>query len=91
MKDLLPGVMKGIGENHRERPDLILAAWPEIIGPQFAPMTTPVSFEAGILTVKVRNSTLHSLLNQYEKAKILKALRNKFPKTTIHNIQFRLG
>lgn len=91
IKDLLPTVMQSIGGRFKERPDLILAAWPEVIGPQFAPMTTPVSFEEGVLVVKVKNSTLYALLNHYEKFRILESLRQKFPSTPFHNIQFRMG
>jgi hypothetical protein len=91
IRDLLPALLQGIGAIYRERPDLIFAAWPEIIGPQLAPMTEVLSFEGGILTVKVRNSTLHSLLSQHDRHRILQSLRDKFPSTRIHNINFRIG
>lgn len=68
-----------------------MAAWPDVVGPLLAPMTKVVSFVDGILTVKVKNSTLYSLLSQTEKARLIKNLRDKFPQTSIRTINFRLG
>lgn len=89
--DLLPRVLAKIGEVYQNRPDLILLIWPEIIGPKLSMMTQAVSFIDGILLVKVKNSTLHSLLSQYEKIRLLKLLRQKFPRAEIKNIHFRIG
>jgi hypothetical protein len=91
LKDLLPKVLGQIGALHRDRPDLILAAWPQIIGEKLASMARAVSFEKGILVVKVSNSTLYSLLSQSERGKLLKSLRGKFPSAGIKNIFFRMG
>lgn len=89
--DLLTTVVADISETYQERPDLVIATWPSIIGQKLAPMTQAVSFVEGILTVKVKNSTLHSLLSQHDKPKILLSLRQKFPKLTINNVVFRIG
>ncbi len=91
LRQLLPSVLRQIGRRHEERPDLILAAWPSLIGERLAPMTKAVSFVDGILTIKVRNSSLLSLLAQHERAKLLKDLRRKFPNAKIHNIRFCIG
>jgi hypothetical protein len=91
LSDVLPIVLRQIGEVCQSRPDLILAAWPDVIGEKLASMAVAVSFESGILFVKVKNSTLLSLLSQRDKPKILKSLRDKFPKLFIKNIVFRLG
>lgn len=80
-----------IGALHRDRPDLIVAAWKEIIGPQLEGMAKAVLFDQGILTVKVNNSPLYSLLSQHERGRLLKRLREKFPTVNIKNIYFRLG
>ncbi|MBS0628997.1 MAG: DUF721 domain-containing protein [Verrucomicrobia bacterium] len=91
LKALLPSIMRDIGRCHQERPDLILAAWPLLIGERLAPMTKAASFEEGILTVKVRNSSLLSLLAQHESVRLLKELRKKFPNANIRNIRFIIG
>jgi hypothetical protein len=91
MNELLPAVLEKIGHVYQQRSDLILAFWPDIIGPQLAPMTQAVSFREGVLLVKVKNSTLYSLLSQHEKPRLLKALRQKFPQVEIKTIFFRIG
>lgn len=91
IKDLLPKVLDQISALHRDRPDLILMAWTEVIGEKLAPMTKAVAFEKGILTIKVNNSTLYSLLIQHERVRLLKCLRMKFPAVEIKNIHFRMG
>ncbi len=53
MTDLLSDVVVHIRENYKDRPDLVLAAWPEVMGPQLASMTQAISFADGILHVKV--------------------------------------
>lgn len=89
--DLLPKVLVEIQHVYQDRPDLILACWPEVIGPKLAAMTQALSFVDGILVVKVKNSTLYNLLNQYDKPRVLHSLRQKFPSITIKNIVFRIG
>lgn len=91
LSDVLSHVLKGITDTHQERPDLVLAAWPSIVGEKLAPMTQAVSFFEGVLVVKVKNSTLYSLLCQHEKARLVKALKAKFPKVYIKAIHFRMG
>jgi hypothetical protein len=91
MNDLLPAVLSRIGQVYQQRSDLILAMWPDIIGPKLAPMAQAVSFSEGILLVKVKNSTLYSLLSQNDKPRLLNELRQKFPHVDIKTIYFRIG
>lgn len=88
---LLPKMLAKLGKACEDRPDLILAAWPQIIGDKLAPMAQAISFSEGVLTVRVKNSTLYSLLMQHEKTRLLKRLREKFPTVAIRNIIFRMG
>lgn len=91
VSELLPVVLERIGEVYHGRPDLILAAWPDIIGQQLAPMTQAISLRNGVLEVKVKNSSLYSLLCQKERPRLLRSLQGKFPKAEIKNIFFRIG
>ncbi|NGX39749.1 MAG: hypothetical protein KR126chlam1_01082 [Chlamydiae bacterium] len=91
LKALLPSFLHRLGKRQEERPDLIIAVWPSLIGERLAPMTRAVSFEGGVLTVKVKNSSLLSLLTQHERPRLLKQLRKKFPNVTIRNIRFCIG
>ena len=88
---LLPAALSQIGKLYQDRPDLVLAGWSDVIGPKLAAMTQAISFVDGILVVKVKNSTLHSLLSQNDKPRILNILRKKFPNTLIKTIYFRIG
>lgn len=91
ISDLLSNVVSKIRDNHHERPDLVLAAWPEVIGSKLANMTQAISFIEGVLLIKVKNSTLHSLLSQNDKARIMASLKKKFPRIQLKNIVFRIG
>lgn len=91
VSDVLSKALLQIGEVYQGRPDLVLAAWPEIVGEKLVGMTQAASFVDGILTVKVKNSTLYSLLNQHDKPRLLHMLRQKFPGTPIKTIVFRIG
>jgi len=88
---LLPQVLSKIGRVYHQKGEIIIAVWPEIIGPSLAAMTQAVSFVDGVLLIKVKNSTLHSLLSQNEKPRLLRILREKFPQVEIKTIYFRIG
>lgn len=91
INQILPKVLQSICKKYQERGDLVLAAWPSVIGPKLAPMTQAISFKDGFLSVKVNNSTLYTLLNQYDKPRLIKNLRDKFPSLIIKSIVFQLG
>lgn len=84
-------MLERIAALQKDRPDLIVSAWQEIIGEKFAPMAKAIGFEKGILMVKVSNSTLYSLLAQHEKKRLLQILHKKFPSIEIKTIHFRIG
>lgn len=91
MSDIVGGVVEKIRNKQKDRPDLILQAWPEVIGSKLATMAQAVSFDEGVLFVKVKNSTLHSLLCNQDKPRIMASLKAKFPRVVIKNIVFRIG
>ena len=91
LSTLLPEWLAKASSRFQDRPDLILLAWPEVIGEKLAPMAQAVSFIDGVLTVKVRNSSLYSLLVQHEKIKLQNQLQKRIPSVKIRNIIFRLG
>lgn len=91
MSDLLPNALDRLVGTYQDQAALIIAAWPQVLGAQLAPMTQVLSFIQGILVVKVNNSTLYSLLSQHEKPRLLANLRRRFPDVEIKNILFRIG
>ena len=91
LKDLLPSVLREIDSRRNERPDLILEGWGRVIDEKWRSMTQAISFEKGVLMVKVKNAALYSVLVQQEKEKLLRKLQEKFPEAEIKNIIFRIG
>jgi hypothetical protein len=91
LSQLLPRFLEEIGRKCEERHDLVIAAWPAVIGSQLAHMTEATAFIDGVLTVKVRNSPLYALLVRDDRSRLIKNLRDKFPGVTIKTISFRLG
>jgi hypothetical protein len=88
---LLPRALREIEKRQVIRPDLVVAAWPEVIGKKLAPMTEATVFDQGVLHVKVKNSTLHGLLAHEQEGRLLKELRKRFPGVEIRKITFRIG
>lgn len=91
IQKLLPKVLHQIEEIHSERPDLVMAFWPSLVGDRIALMTEVISFKKGILLVAVNNSSLLSLLVQCEKNRLLNTLKKRFPSVIIRDIMFRIG
>lgn len=92
LQDLLPQVLDSLQGKYNAQPKLLLERWATIIGSHLAPFTRAVRFEDGVLHVKVKNSTLLSLLHSpTDKKKIIEAIRNALPGIVIRNILFRIG
>ncbi len=91
IKELLPEILFDLSAKLNDKPDRMLAAWPEIVGKRISKMSRAVSFEDGVLRVQVKNSTLNSLLVEHEKPRLVAAFRKRFPKVTFRNIFFRIG
>ena len=88
---LLPFILSSIGDNFEARPDLILAAWPGIVGPHVAANAVATTFIDGIIQIKVKNSTLYSLLAKHEKNRLLAIFRGRFPSVPIRGMTFKIG
>lgn len=88
MADLLPDVLADIGRKTKDPREEIFRFWKELMGEKMAPLTDPISFADGVLTVKVKSSTLYSLLVTHERPRLLGRLQEKF---AIRNLVFRVG
>lgn len=88
---LLPSVLSQVKKLVEVDTQSIFSLWPQIVGEKLAPMTEVVSFVEGNLTVKVKNSTLLSLLMTHDKSRILKRLKEIYPKNTLKNVFFKMG
>ena len=86
--DLLPDVLKEIRTKAGQQTDEIFLFWKELIGDKMGPLTEPISFDEGVLIVKVKSSTLYSLLCYHERPRLMKRLQEKF---SIRSLVFRIG
>ncbi len=91
LETLLPSILLQIDERYKKTVDEIFEGWKTIIGEKMAPLTELVSLEKGVVTIKVKNSTLYSLLCQHEKARLLNELQKKYSKEKIRDLKFRIG
>lgn len=88
MADLLPEMLIDLSKRAADPREEVFRFWKELIGEKMAPMTEPISFENGVLTVKVKSSTLYSLLVTHERPRLMARLQEKF---SIRNLVFRVG
>lgn len=86
--DMLGEILLDLGKKAKDPRTEIFAFWQNLMGEKMSPLTEPVSFVDGVLTVKVKSSTLYSLLAGPEKSRLLKTLQEKF---SIRNLVFRVG
>jgi len=86
--DLLPDWMGELSQRRGDPREELFAFWGELLGEKMAPLTEPISYLEGVLTIKVKSSTLYSLLCQHERPRLLKRLQEKFP---VRNLVFRIG
>jgi uncharacterized secreted protein with C-terminal beta-propeller domain len=88
--DHLPNILSDIEKKYLNQPNKILDYWPEIVGDKISKLTKAYKFEKNTLYIKVRSSTLYSILSKYEKQKLLNLMQKKFSKQTISNIVFQI-
>jgi hypothetical protein len=82
LSELIPDFLKKLDK--KEPVEAVFSAW-QSLGIE---KTEAISFVDGILTVKVKSSTLYSLLVATERTRLLKLLQEKF---SIRNLVFRVG
>lgn len=88
LRDLLPNFMAELPQKKGDSRQEISKEWAIILGEKMSVMTEVASFSDGVLTVKVKSSTLYSLLCQHEKPRLLGLLQKKF---SIREIKLRIG
>lgn len=88
---LLSKILTDIGKQAGQQGIEIMRAWGALLGPKFENLTEATAMQDGVLTVKVKSSTLYSLLCQHEKPRLLARLREMFPRASIRDIVFRIG
>ncbi|MEN9654293.1 MAG: hypothetical protein RL235_405 [Chlamydiota bacterium] len=88
LKDLLPPMLVEMGRHSTDVSQPVFEAWGRLLGAERAALAEPIALTDGVLIVKVKSTMLHSVLKQYEKERLLRALQEQFP---VRNIAFRMG
>ena len=88
ISDLLPDILDGLKQRQGVSDRDVFAFWFSLIGPKMGPFTQPISFKNRVLTIKVKSATMYALLCNYEKPRLLDAMRAKFQ---VENLIFRVG
>ena len=86
--EILPEIVADLGRKAADPREEIFQFWRELMGEKMASLAEPISWIDGVLTVKVKSSTLYSLLVAHERPRLLGRLQEKF---SIRNIRFRVG
>ena len=89
--ELVPAVMKRLGLEQRLQQSQVFYLWPNIVGPDIARHTQPVSLRAGLLVVAVDHPVWLQELVRYDKPVILQKVRERVGKKVIRDICFRIG
>ena len=88
ISDLLPNVLDGVKQRRGVSETDVFAFWFSLIGPKMGSYTQPISLKNRVLTIKVKSATMYALLCNYEKPRLLDAMRAKFQ---VEDLIFRVG
>lgn len=88
---LVESVLGKLGLKTRIREEAIKEAWREVVGDFLARHSAPAALENGTLVVHVLQPTVHFELERVWKRKLLVKLQEKFGRSTVREIRFRLG
>ena len=84
-------LLASLGLQQRVREDEIKSAWSEVVGDFIAKHAAPATLAQGVLVIHVLQPTVHFELERVWKKTLLTKLQERFGKTTIREIRFRLG
>ena len=89
--DAVRKMMAGLGLKDRLHAEEVLRAWHEVVGEFVAKHSSPQQLKDGVLTVRVLQPTVHFELDRFWKPKILAKLKERFGKSSVREIRFRVG
>ena len=88
---MVSNVLKGIQKALDAQPKNVFMVFSGLLDERMRPLVEPVFFAKGILTVKVKNATLLSILSSQEKTRLVHNLRRTIPSVEIQDIVFQSG
>ena len=91
LRQLVPGVLRGLRGPVTGPAAKVRKAWPEVVGPAVAARTRVASVEEGRIRVEVESAALRHDLATFRRAEVLKGLRERLPDLRIREVSYRLG
>ncbi|MCX6338324.1 MAG: DUF721 domain-containing protein [Candidatus Aureabacteria bacterium] len=91
ISDVLSGVLKKLGLQHRVRVARIAQDWERLVGSKIARHCRPVAVRGGTLVVNVDSSVWLSELSNFFKEKMLEQIHSEPGGKGIKHIRFRIG
>lgn len=88
--DLLKSTLGKLGLKERLDDELIVAAWPDLVGTFLAGQSHPIELRRKILLVQVLQPAIHYSLMRV-KADILARLGERFGPDKVKDLRFRIG
>jgi len=88
--DLLAKLLPKLGLEEKLDEQQVLEAWEEVVGHFLATHSKPVGLSAGTLLVQVLQPSVHYELDRVWKPKVLTRLQERFGRSKIRAIRFRL-
>ena len=90
-KNIVSNVFADIQKSFDANPQNVFAVFLGLLNEKIRPLVEPVFFSKGVLTVKVKNATLLSILSSQEKGHLVQNLGKLLPSAEIQNIVFQSG
>ncbi len=91
LKEILSRLFTARGWGRRQGRLHLERAWEAAVGAEAAGQTRVAGLRRGILEVEVNNGILLQELAQYQKRRLLEALRARLAGTTITDLRFKAG
>lgn len=88
---LVEKLLGSLGLQQRVKEDEIKEAWAGVVGEFISKHAAPATLSHGVLAIHVLQPTVHFELERVWKRTLLSKLQDRFGKTTIREIRFRLG
>jgi predicted nucleic acid-binding Zn ribbon protein len=91
LRQLLPGVLKGLRGVASGPVARVREVWPEIVGPVVAGRTRVAAVEEGRVRVEVASAAVRHDLATFRRAEVLRGLQERLPELRIREVSYRLG
>lgn len=91
LKEILPGILRGLRRSGTGPIVKIRDLWPEIVGTAVAARCRVASLEGGVLAVVVGSAAVKHDLTTFRSEEILREVRRRVPEAAIRQIRYRVG